>query len=806
VNIKNKICVLLALILTVLCLPSGVIAASSLIKNGDFEKNIDNWSGTRASMEHIKTGAHLNSAGCMKVKTTSAYGLVSQTVELEKNIPYQVTMWLKLEEGASAVNAQIIMGHSGSEYGYVAAGTRVTDEWTKLSATYKYTGKNKTGRASFYVQLDYNNGCPPITYYMDDVSVTAIGNSGPVYRETEFADNEIAQNIGFDDGIDGYITKNAGIAVTEGDGYENSRFSARVSGTGDFGSVGQLVKMERGKKYTLSAAVKMEKGQSEFTFAVNNGLHTEYLQTSGMVYDSWKKVSVDYLYTGADNSDVSVMIRAGKSKVTFHLDDFSILAGELTELPDDMEIPENQNNQCRVAVNNKILESTVKPYINNNYMLAELSVLAEKLNLRYSVDSDVITVKRGRNRCVMTVGSSFASDKNGTAQYIEPPVLKYGRVMVPVGFLLKNLGFEYSYEDETKTVLVTADEPDSRLSSVIQASESGKLTVGYIGGEVTNGEFMTNNRKNSWRAKTTAWLTEYFDTCEVTEVNASVSYTDSELALYRVQQDLLDYNPDIVFIDFAPNDANKENAAEVMEGLVRKIKMHNNDIAIVAVNTVSTDMAKEYIANVTPSVITAYAEIFDYYNILTVDAGKILASKIGNADAVKNYIAYDSIAKNNAHSVYASEVTAQLDKALTNADRYHPSELKSALYGGYENCTLIPAKALSGAGFELAEDNEIYLHSNTPGSELKYTFTGESIGIYWQSGPDTGDIEYSIDGKVFKTVTTATGKSSRFYRAGYVMLEEGLADKEHTVTIRVKNSKDVSSSGYNIRIYGLMVK
>ena len=434
---KKKICILLVLIMIALSIPSGVLAASNLIVNGDFEKNVDNWAGTRASMEHIKTGAHLNSEGCMKVKTTSAYGMTSQTVELEKNVAYQVTVWVKLEEGASTVSAQIIMGHGGSEYGYIAKGTRVSDEWTKLSGTYKYTGKNKTGRASMYLQLDYNNGCPPITYYLDDISVTAIGNSGPVYRETEIDDNEIAQNIGFDSGADGYITSNASIAVVEGDGYNNTRYSARIAGTGDFGSVGQKVKLERGRKYTLSAAVKMEKGQSEFTFAVNNGLYTEYLKASDMVYDVWKKVSVAYLYTGEDNADVSIMVRSGKSKVVFYLDEFSVISGELTELPDEVAIPENQSNQCRVAVNNKILESTVKPYINNDYMLAELSSLAEGLNLHYSIDGDTITVQKGKKRCIMTVGRSFASDKSGTAKHIEPPVLKYGRVMIPVGFVLK---------------------------------------------------------------------------------------------------------------------------------------------------------------------------------------------------------------------------------------------------------------------------------------------------------------------------------------------------------------------------------
>lgn len=807
-RLKKKISSLLTCIIVAVSIAVPSYAAGDLVTNGTFEKNTDGWNPTRAMIEHIREDSHGGSQGCMKIQTTSGYGMASQSLKLEKNVPYQVTAWVKLEKGTKSVPGQIIMGHSGSEYGFVAAGTTVTEEWTKLSAVYKYTGKNKTGAASIYLQLDYNNGCPPITYYLDDISVTPIGQSGPVWRETDTADNEICQNIGFDDAAQGYITKNAGMTVVNGEGYDGSRYSAKVTGTGDFGAIGQSVKMEKGRIYHLSAAVKMDKGQSEFTYAIESDAQREYIKAGEMVYDDWKKIGIDYLYTGEDGQKVNVMLRAGKARVVYWVDDFSVIPGDMSELSMETKIPENSKDQYRVAVNNKILQSPVKPYISNDYMFAELSSLAEGLNLRYTAEGKLITIQRGKYKCQMEVGSFFASNAEETAIPVEAPAYRNGRIMVPVGFLLRSMGLTYSYDNANKTVLVTADEPDERLSALIDhAVSTKKILVGYFGGEVTNGEFMVNQKKNSWRAITTAWLQNYFSDCEVTEVNAALSYTDSKLGVYRIDKDLLSQNPDIVFLDFAADDENQKDAGKTIEGIVRKIKKYNPDTVIVAVNTASTNMLREYIGGAEPKVIEAYREIFDYYNILTVNAGKALAQKIGDVNGITGYLAYDSIAKDKAHAFYAQLVTEALDHALTNADRYHPSELKEALYGEYDNCELILAEQLSGDGFSIKDDDfGKYLWSNQPGAELTYQFKGRNIGIYWQSGPDTGNIEYSIDGKAFKSATSATPNSPRFYLHQYVTLEEDLNTGEHTLKIRVKDEKDSSSSGYNIRVYGLMVE
>ena len=799
-KIKNKICILIAAIILITVFPSASLAAGNLIKNGDFEKNADNWTGTRASIEYCKTDAHLNSAGCIKVQTVSAYGMAAQRVALEKNVSYQVTAWVKLEKGTASVSAQMIMGHGGSEYGYLAAGTRVTDEWTKLSAVYKYTGVNKTGAAQFFLQLDYNNGCPPITYYMDDVSVIPIGNSGPVYRETETAENETAVNTGFDDDANGYTLNNARIYVTEGEGYDNSRYCARVSPTGNFGTVGQNLKLEKGRNYILSAAVKMDKGQSEFMYAISYDGHTEYIQTGEMIYDNWKKIEVDYLYTGNDG-DVNISLCTGKSKSVFYLDDFSVKSGEKREITENNQtLPENTDGKCRAAVNNKIIKFTVAPYINNDYMMVQLSGLSETLNLRYEVNGGKISIAKGKKKCSAEIGSAFVSDKDGTAYYTESPVMKHGHVMIPIGAVLKCLGIDYSYDSSSKTVLITAGEPVYYLSAL--AEKTGDITVGYIGGEVTNGEYLTDKEKYSWRAKTTEWLKEYFDECQVTEINASRSYTDSVLASYRVENDLLKYDPDIVFIEFAPDDENNDVAAESMEALIRKIKIHNSDTVIVAVNTASQNMLEEYIKLETPSVTEKYSRVFDYYNILSINAGKALAEKAGSADKIKSYIPHDSIANSSAQSIYAGAVTDALKNALDNAGKYTPSAMKKALSGKYENGNLITADKLNGNGFE---KNAEYLYGSEPGAEIKYTFTGKSIGIYWQSGPDTGDIEYSIDGGDFKTATTFNEMSSRLYTYDYKILEDNMSEKEHTLILKIKNTKNAASSGYNIRIYGLLV-
>ena len=104
-----------------------------------------------------------------------------------------------------------------------------------------------------------------------------------------------------------------------------------------------------------------------------------------------------------------------------------------------------------------------------------------------------------------------------------------------------------------------------------------QLTIGYFGGSITAGAGASNAAKTSWRARTTAWFKEHFPEAAITEVNAAIGGTGSDLGAFRCANDLLTKDPDLVFIEFAVNDGGTPElrVKRSMEGVVRQILTSN---------------------------------------------------------------------------------------------------------------------------------------------------------------------------------------------------------------------------------------
>lgn len=119
-----------------------------------------------------------------------------------------------------------------------------------------------------------------------------------------------------------------------------------------------------------------------------------------------------------------------------------------------------------------------------------------------------------------------------------------------------------------------------------QAANGEKVTVAYLGGSITEGVGGTPDTcyaKLSFDA-----LAERLGAADNMEyVNAGVSGTPSILGNLRVQKDVLDYNADIVFIEFAVNDGMEEIYKQSYESLVRTVLQQENEPAVILLFTVT---------------------------------------------------------------------------------------------------------------------------------------------------------------------------------------------------------------------------
>ena len=88
---------------------------------------------------------------------------------------------------------------------------------------------------------------------------------------------------------------------------------------------------------------------------------------------------------------------------------------------------------------------------------------------------------------------------------------------------------------------------------------------------------------------------------------------------------------------------------------------------------------------------------------------------------------------------------------------------------------------------------------------MKLNFSGTAIGICLVAGPDAGIIEYSIDGAAFKKTDLYTQWSGGIHLPWYIMLNDELQDKKHSITIRTSSEKNTNSKGNACRILHFLV-
>ncbi len=105
-----------------------------------------------------------------------------------------------------------------------------------------------------------------------------------------------------------------------------------------------------------------------------------------------------------------------------------------------------------------------------------------------------------------------------------------------------------------------------------RAGES--LNVVFLGGSLTWGARATDPQLTSYRALLGKRLREFYSKAHFTFWDAAIGGTGSQLAVFRLERDVLQRRPDLVFIDFAVNDHPYEVDPERLaayESLVRRV-------------------------------------------------------------------------------------------------------------------------------------------------------------------------------------------------------------------------------------------
>ncbi|MBQ7800345.1 MAG: hypothetical protein IJ370_07610 [Oscillospiraceae bacterium] len=366
--------------------------------------------------------------------------------------------------------------------------------------------------------------------------------------------------------------------------------------------------------------------------------------------------------------------------------------------------------------------------------------------------------------------------------------------------------FEYTFVND-----VFKNEYHNRgfaYNTLLKLQNGEDVTVAYLGGSITQSE--------TWSKSTTKWLRDTYKS-SINEINIGLAGTEADLAVCRIDSDVLVHNPDLVFIEYAVNGGAKKD----MEGMVLKIWRHNPKTDIIFVYTTTIEKYNYYKEGTIPEYPAAYEEVAKHYDIPSVffanqafdlyeqgkvtlagdkaEDGKILYTNDGtHLTASGGWLAAGAVAR----CIMSMEKGFDKD-SYTAKDHVIPKEYcdkepwidatcsadwsKMRFEGEWFDCSLQNGefKNYSYTGSYLDTFKKVFPDmqgTKTIGSSVTVKFCGTHIGVFEAGGQYSGQLRVIVDGaELDKKLVLYNKYYGAYIRHQYYFIKE-LPEGEHTVT------------------------
>ena len=329
-----------------------------------------------------------------------------------------------------------------------------------------------------------------------------------------------------------------------------------------------------------------------------------------------------------------------------------------------------------------------------------------------------------------------------------------------------------------------------RLQNVLDKAASGEaLTVAFIGGSITYGYKVAKNE--CFATLLCNRIKDVFGV-EVNCINAGISGTPSVLGNLRVERDVLEYDPDLVFVEFAVNDGFDDEYKNSYESLINKILAYESDPAVVLLFTITRDghTCQPWMS-----------EIGEYYKLPMVSVPDSVW-----AEVQAGIISYDDYSSDETHPnkqghKWITELLYYCLETVYNSDfeTEHYVIPEDAYYKNYyKDMKLYTNESLAevnvGASWKAAEtmpdfpDGWAYIPDS--GNEA-FTFTADcrAIIILYHEMPKTGEdswgaVDVFVDDEKVQSIYACS--SSGWNNPTYNITYESVTSAEHTISIKAK--------------------
>ncbi len=370
---------------------------------------------------------------------------------------------------------------------------------------------------------------------------------------------------------------------------------------------------------------------------------------------------------------------------------------------------------------------------------------------------------------------------------------------------------EYLTEEDMQTASPWQVCDNTALAAVMKKAEAGEpVTIATIGGSITQGSISNGTKDSQVKTKSCyadiffAWWKETFPQSEVTVVNAGIGATDSYLGVHRVQEDVLDYHPDLVLIEYSVNDGGNNTYKITYDNLVYKVATSEDAPAVMLLFMGQTNLSSAQ--NVHQMVGFNYGlPMVSYINLLSgwFDSGryteKDLSGDVTHPSALGHAIVGEILWK------YLNQVYVELDsygepavfdKKICTKAKYLNAELS-----GVGDLTPMNTGSFTESGNDFNGWGNVWKTTEGSGS-ITFKITCRNLGIlFWRStSASYGNFEVWIDGE---HAATLQGEFPGGW-GSYAQSQEVYASEEETEhTVTIKKAED--SKGDDFAILRFMI-
>lgn len=270
----------------------------------------------------------------------------------------------------------------------------------------------------------------------------------------------------------------------------------------------------------------------------------------------------------------------------------------------------------------------------------------------------------------------------------------------------------------------------------------------------------------------------------------------------------------ILFVEIATDDvdATEEQVEAAMEGLVRQLWTVYPMTDLVFLYGLRKDFLPSYQQGKLPPVIQWHEKVADHYGIPSVNMGQFAAQKIRAGELTFEAFSKDGVhPTDRGHAIYAEAVKPLIaqTKAAFRPDQKPPRRVlpppmnKTPMV----NARCIPYEMANFQGaWQVGQRSPIatFRHvavSDKPGATLSLRFKGAALGVFDAVGPDSGDLEFSVDGGQWQRRAGFEPGGGAAVRTSSRVLARGLDPSQwHEFRLRVAEKQPEGSKGRLLRI------